>query len=146
MDMIDLYAASVPQLNFEGRTRVHTNMGIMCSLMVYIAVSSYAFVKFRDLYHGNDPVVNNNMDFGAFNNELDGLRMDKTGFKFKIAFAVKMIDTDFYPDDSNYVEWEAIIYDGNLTHNHNLARRVSVHKCTDVDYAQFYESKDDMST
>ena len=47
---MDLFAADMPPMNFEGRTRVHTSVGLSVSMMVYMACGVYGFVKFRDLY------------------------------------------------------------------------------------------------
>jgi hypothetical protein len=69
LDSLDLFAADVPQLNFEGRTRVHTSVGIAMSMMVFMAVAVYSMVKFIDLYKGNDPNVTSNILYGMFSSD-----------------------------------------------------------------------------
>ena len=117
---------------------MYTSVGISMSLMVYMAVSVYSLIKFYDLVSGNDPNVTSNILYGKFSSENDGLRLADTDFKFKVAFAVKEIDSLRYPQDSDFVEWEAVIVEGNLTHNNNLPRKLPIHKCDDTDYAEFY--------
>jgi hypothetical protein len=75
LDRLDLFAADVPQLNFEGRHKVFTSVGIFMSLLVYMAVFVYAFVKFRDLYQKNDPIVNNDIEYGKFSDQGTGLKL-----------------------------------------------------------------------
>jgi hypothetical protein len=118
-DQMDLFAACMPPMNFEGRTRVHTSLGMTISMIVYFLCGVYAFVKFRDLYEGNDPNVNNTHKYGMFSNEKDGFRLEDTDYKFKVAFAVKRMDSTYFLENRKYVEWEAVIVEGNLTHNNN---------------------------
>jgi hypothetical protein len=137
-DSLDLFAAQVPQLNFEGRTYVHTSVGLFVSFMVYLAVSVYSGFKFVDLYKGNAPNLFKELEYGTFGNESAGLRLADTNFRFKVAFTVKQIESSTYLQDRDIIEWEAVIFDGNLTHKNNLARKVPVHKCTENDYADLY--------
>ena len=73
LDRFDIYSGEVPQLNFEGRTRAHTTIGLLLSLLVYISVGGYMLVKFTDFYRGYDPIVNNDLRHGMSREESNGL-------------------------------------------------------------------------
>lgn len=117
---------------------MHTSVGLLLSFGVYLACSVYAFAKFGDLYEGNDPNVNVAKTYGMFPSYKKGFNLAATDFKFKIGFVVKEMDSRRYLQNENFVEWEAVIVEGNLTHNYINPIKVPTHKCTEDDYKDFY--------
>jgi hypothetical protein len=76
-DRIDIFTESIPQLNFEGRKKISTSIGVLWTCIVLIAIFFYALIKTLDLVNGNDPIVNKDYEYGKYLNEEDGLNLTK---------------------------------------------------------------------
>jgi hypothetical protein len=56
-----MFGAPVGIFNFEGRTHVHSIPGLVCSLVLYIVITSYAIVKFSKVMQGTGYVLMNSV-------------------------------------------------------------------------------------
>ena len=55
-DTIDFFGASVPSHNFHGRHKIHTQIGVIMTLLVYAALLTYATVKLMDVVQKDKPI------------------------------------------------------------------------------------------
>ena len=113
LDVLDIYAAPVPQFNYKGRNRIHTYFGLISTIFTFTLVMAYGSMKFTDFIMKNDPIVNTDVKHGMFRSAKKGLKLKRDKGHFKIAFAVKKHEETTFLDDEYYVEWKARIFEGN---------------------------------
>ena len=56
-DSVDLFSSRLNQLNFEGRQRIHTGIGLFCSLLVSTTILFFGGVKLTHLVNRHNPII-----------------------------------------------------------------------------------------
>ena len=72
-DRLDLFAKEVPKFNFEGREKIHTHIGLITSLGVYMCVIAFACHKGIEFLRYQNPTVHKYTKYNVFTDEQNGL-------------------------------------------------------------------------
>jgi hypothetical protein len=125
-----MFAKKVPQFNFEGREKIHTQIGVIASMFVYLCVFAYGCIKGIELMNLQNPSVHKFTKYDMFAKEKEGLLPlnAEDGMQMKIAFAVKKSGSDEYYDDPKYVQWLAAFVEGNNSGDEKRTH-IGVHQC-----------------
>ena len=57
LDSIDIFGAPAHSLNFEGRHRIHTWLGVACSLVLFTGISLFAAIKVNHVFTRRNPKI-----------------------------------------------------------------------------------------
>ena len=69
LDSIDIFGAPAHSLNFEGRHRIHTWLGAVCSLVLFTGISLFAAIKVNHVFTRHNPKISRHAIHGQFQNE-----------------------------------------------------------------------------
>lgn len=136
-DKVDIFAAKTPNLNFQGRNRVSTSIGVVCTLFVVIAVSAYAVVGIRRVVLGSNPLIARYELHNQHGNKEEAI--DGHEVNFQVAFNL----IDYFKPDEDPVEANPGLlrlvgvlegYNRDLEPNFQIA---DVHKCTEKEWKKF---------
>ena len=112
----DIFAAPVPQFNLDGRERIHSLLGLLCSLVLFLIIFTFSLVK---LLHSKSPLITS----------YQQITNQPVNVDFQMAFFVQDSLTKKIKSNSNLVEWKGVVLE-----NGKAVQEMGVHRCTDDDY------------
>ena len=80
MDKLDFYGAHISRFNFEGRNRIHSPIGIFCSVFTLIILAFYTMNAFIHIFVGYAPSFSVMDDLNMFLTEKDAYSLNHDGF------------------------------------------------------------------
>ena len=80
IDKFDLYAQSVPGLNFEGRSHIGSYVGCFFSTLVLFTFTCISIIKFAHLVTNKNPRITSTVQHDAFSTNLTALEVDMDTF------------------------------------------------------------------
>jgi len=87
LDRCDLFATSVKQFNFEGRTKVHSSLGVCCSTICTVLMTCIALSGLARVLVGSSPNVYTVKYFDSYSTKDNALSWKKNNFQ--IAFGMR---------------------------------------------------------
>ena len=103
MDEFDLYASKVRGFNFEGREKIGSKLGCLCSALVILCTMTVSMIKFMDLVTNKNPKVTNALQYEKFYENRTAMTVNASTFGF--AFKVSDFLTEESLDNSSMVRW-----------------------------------------
>jgi len=103
MDEFDLYASKVRGFNFEGREKIGSKLGCLCSALVILCTMTVSMIKFMDLVTNKNPKVTNALQYEKFDENRTAMTVNASTFGF--AFKVSDFLTEESLDNSSMVRW-----------------------------------------
>ena len=79
-DRIDIFGAKTNNFNFEGRRKVHTNCGVICSMILAVITTAYFIFKFTYITTGQDLSISSYQKFGQFETIDESIDLVKNNF------------------------------------------------------------------
>ena len=130
---MDIFGRPMPGFNIKGTKQVHSLLGSVCTLMIFITVLMYASAKFVQLHVRHNPNIST-YEEAKFYSKDDPMNLNQVNFRFAISF-------EGYHDseskfDSQFVRWMFRHY---YSENGVIKEKfLKHHRCTEEDYNQFY--------
>ena len=142
-DRWDFFGAPVKSFNFEGRQKVHTKPGLICSALVTLCLTTYALHLFIKLSSKSNPNVYTQdvkEQFSSPNEGHDLSQITQPDFQkpWQMAFAMRNYNTGEILHNHTMIEYEVHVYTGDGKGTDTIEHQVGVHVCNETDYANFY--------
>ena len=80
LDSIDIFGAPAQSLNFEGRHRIHTWLGVACSLVLFTGISLFAAIKVNHVFTRHNPKISRHAIDGQFKTPEQVIDLEKENF------------------------------------------------------------------
>jgi hypothetical protein len=56
-DSMDFYAQPMKSFQFEGRSKMHTNVGLCMTIFTVVLLTGYLVMQVLDMKHGHNPIL-----------------------------------------------------------------------------------------
>jgi hypothetical protein len=134
-DSIDFYGGSPNQFTIKGRTNLHSNCGVACSLFHTVIILIFACLKLTFVASKYNPSVAVFEEGDQHQTKAEAI--DMNAINFKIAIMISDMATGETLHDKRFVDfhmvkWQAV--DGGLV----KGQEAELHPCTEKDYDEFY--------
>ena len=96
-----MFGSKVYSYNFEGRTSVHSVMGVICSVWVRLFALYFFYDKGMTSYKGANPIVTNYEELDVHTGEAGAV--DLSFENFEVSFAVRDYLEGVFKDDESIV-------------------------------------------
>jgi len=106
-----MFAAGVPGFNFEGRTSIHSPIGVFLSLILTIMLCGIFSLRFHTFINKSGAAIQINEIDDSWSQASRAV--DINADHFQMAFKVVNYNTKKVKHDSSKVDWEVHIYEGS---------------------------------
>ena len=135
LDSVDLYGGQANQFTIKGRTNLHSQIGVLCSVIHYIALFSFALLKFGFVAKKHNPDISVFTERNQHLTKEEGINLDKINFQF--AIAVTDSSTGQIKHDPKFVDWSIQAWN-NEKGTFERELNIGMHPCTQDEYSKFY--------
>ena len=126
----DIFSASVPSFNIDGKTEVRTLTGGVISLSIVMLTILFGLLKLQHMLERKNPLISTNDVPSELSDEYD---LDAE--EFMMAFGLEDVNGKMLLHDPDYIKWVAGIW--YWTEKEESAF-YPLHPCTDQEFAKFY--------
>ena len=116
LDGFDSFAAGVPGFNFEGRTQIHSPIGVILSFILSLMLTGIFALRLIKFVSKSSTVSVNLIDL-AESDEKNEVNLKENNFS--IAFQVVDYLSHEVLHDKSLVDWEVHIYEGSGIHKYD---------------------------
>jgi hypothetical protein len=106
MGRVDLFAYPVYGFNIEGREKIGSGVGMLCSILVFLIISTFTIHKATDLSTGKNPLISTTELQGQYQTPNHTLNVSK----FPFAFLVEDYETKELKDDPSMVRFFGMMF------------------------------------
>jgi hypothetical protein len=136
-DSIDIFGVATPNLNFRKKEAVTSVTGMFMTILVYFIFFLYAAIKIMVLVKKANPAITMTEVPNGINAEYV-VNFKERGFKIAWS-AESYLSGDDIMRDPSMLNWEVKLVNMIGGSENRKEFFMGFHRCTDEDYAEFYE-------
>ena len=106
LERIDMFGANLPMFNIEGRQKVSSVTGAICTIMLMCIFLMYASLKLVQMITKHNPQISELIEtnfYSSDDNSVERINLDEIGFN--LAFSVEGRKDRVRKDDAKYVKY-----------------------------------------